>query len=533
MKSNFLFMLKFLLIFPFFLYNSFPQYNERYWVKLYEEPNSDVLHFILPLQNEEIIIGGWTNAVQNQGENILLMKIFGNGNIVWQYSFGEYELDYVQVLLQTKNNQILVGGHTRSFGAGSSEILLLTVNNNGDILWQKAYGTYDDNAIASVIQTPDGGFLVGGWSYLGGKRSHDALVFKTDSVGTLLWHKHYGTQNYEGVRDMVQSNDGNYIFVALTTSEDSQFDTWVVKIDTNGNIIWQKSFGGKGNESPINIFNDNGTYIVIGTSDSFGDGTKDIFIFAIDEDGKLLWAYNYPDLYETTIMNSYKYKENKFLAIGSARDKNSWNNDLLLLSFKNNGEFEKGKLFGGSQDEIGFAVAQYQNSIIAGGYSYSFSNGNSDIILIRTDDEFNIPDGEVKVGNYSLSGNPISPSLTETITSATIDTTSLLVSEVNFKRTNPNLTMRNLNVTTKVETPIADTKTIFLINETDKLTIYINSLDSPINQIRILNILGQEVKKVEPTWRNNHFSVPILDLQVGFYLLQIEGINQTIPFIKL
>lgn len=506
--------------------------NEKYWAKLYEEPQSDVLHCLLSLPNGDIIMGGWTNALPSQGENLLLVRINENGNIVWQNSYGEFELDYAQVIARTNDNQIIVGGHTRSFGAGSSEILLLKVNDNGEIQWQKTYGTYDDDAIASVMQTDDGGYLVGGWSYIGKGKSHEALVFKTNSNGDLIWRNYYGTQNYEGVRDITRTNDGNYLFVGLTSSEETQFDIWVVKFDSNGKVIWQKAFAGAGNENPVNILNFQDKYIIVGTSDSFGDGTKDVVLLAINDDGELLWAYNFPDDYEITLMNSIKFKENKILVTGSARKKNLWNNNIFLGIYNSNGEFENGKIFGSMQDELGFAAIDYNNSIIAGGYSYSFSNGNSDILLIRTDDQFFLPDGELKAYEYSLANAPTTINFQEIITNAENDTTLLTVTDANFSISNPNLTVRNLNVTSSVNILELTNNFDFLLQENQSIIITINNFVQGLRNIKILNILGKEVLSTELNGNQSQVSIPTNSLPKGYYIIKFEGINKYYSFLK-
>lgn len=508
------------------------QPNEKHWAKLYEEPKSDVLHHLLPLNNGDLIIAGWTNAEVSKGENLLLMKISEAGEIIWQYSYGEADLDYAQILTLSSDNQIVVGGNTRSFGVGSTEILLLKISPEGQILWQKAYGTYDDNSITSIVAAGDGGFIVGGWSYLGRERRHDAVVFKTDSEGNILWSRHYGTENYEGVRDIVKIDDGNFIFVGLTSTDSTQYDIWLVKINQYGEIIWQKSFVGIGNESPINIHNFNGNYLIVGTSDSFGDGTKDIIMLAINENGDLVWAYNYPDSFETYITNSAKFKQNKILTVGSASKKNPWNNEFLLAIFNTDGELENGKLFGGTQDELGYAVADLDGSIVAGGYSYSFSNGNSDIILIKTNDEFYLPDGLLKPNEYSLSGNPVNINLQEVTTTATIDTTSLVTTNTNFQVSNPNLVMRNLNTISSTE--IFEDENNFTIVFGNNQNIIIRPCNqlSKICTIEILNILGQCIQTIELNSNIQDINIPINTLPIGFYILRIVGSNKAIPFTK-
>ncbi len=514
------------------IFQTFAQTNYNNWAKLYEEPRSDVLHYLLPLPDGDMILGGWTNADVTFGENILLMRINQNGDILWQSSIGGSELDYAQVLARCIDYNIIVGGHTRSFGAGSTDIFLLKVDQNGNIIWQKAYGTFDDNAIATLIPTDDGGFIVGGWSYLGAGKSHDALIFKTDSKGNIIWQKHYGTENYEGIRDIIKSTDGNYIFVGLTSSEQTQFDILVAKIDTNGNIIWKKSIAGPRYENPVNIVNNNGTYLIIGTSDSFSpDSSKDIFVIAMDNDGNFLWGLNYPDNFETSLISSCKLEPNKILTIGNAHPKTSWISDMLVAIFNYDGEFINGKLFGGIDNELGYAITPYRiNSILAGGYSYSFSNGNSDILLISTDESLSLPPGEVQTRDFILTSKPfnIHPNIKNP--DITVDTSSILIiSEVEFTTSNPNLTSRNLNFISSVET-CEKSRKITVRTTSNGIYIDLSSELPPRATIKISNLLGQEILNVSFT-NQRHICVSTSNFNPGIYFIYIDEYNFGIPFL--
>jgi len=535
MKTKYFFSISILVI-AMLLNHSFAlaQESKNLWAKLYEEQLSDVLHSLITLPNGDIVIGGWTNAEQSQGENILLMRLDPNGNIIWQYSIGKNELDYVQIINLTQDNNIIVGGHTRSFGAGSYDIVLMKVDLDGKILWQKTYGTYDDNAIANVLPLEDGGFLVGGWSYLGSGRAHDALIFKTDADGNLLWQKHYGTKNYEVVKDLIEANDGNYILLGVLYSDETQFDIWVVKLDPNGEIIWQKSFGGNGNENPVKIINSDGSYLIFGTSDSFSTDGKDIFILSINENGEVNWAKTYPDQMETNLISATTYDKDRYLAVGSSGPKSGQNNDLLIAIFNSNGDFLKGKLFGGDNNELGYSIVEYENNLIlAGGYSYSFSsNGNSDILLLLTDENLTLPPGDVKVNDFNLSGSPTSINFEEVTTVASEDTTSLVVTDTDFDVSDPHLVMRNLNVVSSVEVPKEQNQIEFLNIEGDKLLVRFKALLSSPVQVRISNLLGQEVYTTTIEPYEKQIVLQFSSLPQGFYLVSFDGASLCIPVIK-
>ncbi|ROL58470.1 hypothetical protein D9V84_01715 [Bacteroidetes/Chlorobi group bacterium Naka2016] len=536
MKPNFRSLLLLTILIPslFLCFSkSFSQMNENFWAKLYGEDKSDVLHTFLILQDGNVILAGWTNANINQNEDIILVRINEAGTILWQYSYFGDNLDYAQVISPTLDNNIIVGCHTGSFGAGSSDILLLKVDTDGNIIWQKTYGTYDDNAIASVIPTSDGGFLVGGWSYLGGGRSHDATVFKTDADGNLIWARHYGTKNYEGIKDMIQTSDGNFIFLSVAYSEESNDDIWLVKIDPEGNIIWQKSFGGLENENPSTILRHNGLYYIFATTNSFSDNaSRDFMVMVVDENGDLQWALYYPDDYETTVINANIFKENKFLITGSAIPKSKWNSDILISIIDENGQFEKGMLFGGNESELGYCIKQFKdNWILAGGYSYSFSNGNSDIILLRTDETLNLPDGELKTIDYELSGEPQQINLIIVVTNATIDTTSLTVTDANLNKAEMNLVMRNLNVISSTDFVQKESFLQFFPNPNDNLTIkFNNSLNQSVTLV-IKNVLGEDIERIIIEPNVGQISIPTRKLGNGFYAIYIEELSLFVPFI--
>ncbi|MFZ1824012.1 MAG: hypothetical protein WAU21_00305 [Chitinophagales bacterium] len=122
-----------------------------------------------------------------------------------------------------------------------------------EIIWEHTYGGNDDDFVNKVLQTEDGGFLLGGYTYsidgdiLINQGLKDILLIKTDSIGNLEWSKTYGGSQSENVGDIVEGVDGGYVLAGSTNSEDGDvsslhgnFDVWIIKIDTLGNIEWEK-----------------------------------------------------------------------------------------------------------------------------------------------------------------------------------------------------------------------------------------------------------------------------------------------------
>lgn len=140
---------------------------------------------------------------------------------------------------------------------------------DGELLWQKSLGGYGDESISydrAMDQTNDGGFIIAGSSnsndsYISGNHgASDYLIIKMDESGEIEWQKCLGGSGYDGANAIVQTSDGGYMVAGHSNSNDgdvsgnhSGYDYWIVKLDAFGNLVWQKSLGGYGEDSASSI----------------------------------------------------------------------------------------------------------------------------------------------------------------------------------------------------------------------------------------------------------------------------------------
>jgi hypothetical protein len=231
-----------------------------------------------------------------------VVKIDSIGKIQWEKSYGGSGDDAPFGLTRTDDNAyVLCGDATSNDGDvsgnhGGSDIWVLKINDTGKIIWENSYGSPGNDDNNSVTLTPDGGYIVGGSAYYSGgdiiaphyghNDEYDIWVFKLSREDSLMWQKSLGGTGRDYEQDVHATPDGGCLVSGYTTSDDidvsghhgdtSNYDGWVVKLDSTSAIEWQKCIGGTQLDglTGIALTNDGGCVIAGNTQSSDGDVTK-------------------------------------------------------------------------------------------------------------------------------------------------------------------------------------------------------------------------------------------------------------------
>ncbi|MCS7004444.1 MAG: hypothetical protein NZM38_03870 [Cytophagales bacterium] len=211
-------------------------------------------------------------------------------------TYGGKGYDEANAIIKVKSGGYLIAGKSSSYSNGNIDLNLIRIDDNGKVIWNKTYGGDNAERALDVIETPKGEFIaVGGSdSYGAGEDITDFWVIKVDANGNLIWEKTFGTHHsIEEAYGIVETGDGHYIIVGTTTTfepEEIPSEILVVKIDENGNKIWEKRYGGESSEEGASICRSlDGNFTIVGSTESFGNGKWDFWMFQIDKDGKKLW----------------------------------------------------------------------------------------------------------------------------------------------------------------------------------------------------------------------------------------------------
>ena len=215
---------------------------------------------------------------------LVVIKLDNNGNILWQKKYSTSSIEpYPEFTFPFKRTTD--GGYIVSAYDGV-DVLLLKLDNSGNISWSKTYGGESGDIAFSIEETSDGGFILAGTSYSFGAGEDDLWVFKLDSSGEVTWQKTYGGESWELATSIKQTPDGGYIVVGSSSSFGGSDNLWVLKLDSSGDVTWQKIYLERrsGNHPTVGLTPDGG-YIISSASSNPPTNAWKIWVLKLDNNG--------------------------------------------------------------------------------------------------------------------------------------------------------------------------------------------------------------------------------------------------------
>jgi len=269
--------------------------------------------------------GGNKTSADFGAEDFWVIRMDASGNKLWDLSFGGTGVERLESLVVTSDGGLALGGWSNSDISGNKttpniffiDFWIIRLDSAGAKLWERTFGGVGADILRTIQQTPDGGFIVGGQSTSSlpfadpGLGLEDFLLVRLDGEGNPLWWRFFGGPSPEIYTTLVQTPDGGFLLGGGSASaqgptKDSPsfgwMDGWIVRVDANGNKLWDRSFGGSGGDviGGIELTPDGG-FLLVGTSVSPADGNKTIgnfdtngatadgWVIRVDSAGNKLW----------------------------------------------------------------------------------------------------------------------------------------------------------------------------------------------------------------------------------------------------
>ena len=307
------------------------------WNKTYGGTKDDRGQSIIQTSDGGYAVTGYAmsddgDGSSNQGfHDNWILKLDESGAVEWEKSFGFSGHDHSYDLVQTADGGFFFAGFLDITAAlddgtyykgnfltrhGVGEFWGTKIDANGNLEWRSYYGGTNNDRAHAVIEADDGGFVMAGFSesddydISNTKGSYDFWVIKLTATGELLWERSFGGSGIEIAYDIAKTDDGAFVVAGNTFSTDKNIslnhgesDIWLVKIDDNGNLLWEKTFGGSQFDAAqaVSTAKDGGFIITGNTKSTDGDaeenkGENDIWLIKTDSEGnrknKPVWAWH-------------------------------------------------------------------------------------------------------------------------------------------------------------------------------------------------------------------------------------------------
>ena len=312
---------------------------------------------------------------ENSGfDDFWVSKLDSNGSISWEYSYGFAGSDTPNSIIQTRDNGYLLTGVldvSASNGQGDRHAAVrqrhaggdywaVKLNSSGVREWSNYYGGSFTDTAYDAIQTQDNGYIIIGSSdsndvdISNSKGGYDFWVVKISNTGSLVWEKTFGGSEIDEARAITSSNDGNYLIVGDTRSDDLNIsqnagaaDLWLIKITPEGTLLWEKTIGGTNFDvgRSVSKTQDNGFLISGSSRSSDGNlttnkGLNDAWVLKIDSGGDIKWHKSIGGSETDFFYDSVELNDQTIVAVGNSNSSNEDINenkgftDLLILKLK-------------------------------------------------------------------------------------------------------------------------------------------------------------------------------------------------------
>ena len=398
------------------------------WQKTFGGSNADVALAMDTTLDHGYVIAGYTSSsngdvtLADGNLDFWVVKIDSNGTLLWQKTFGGSNAEVAYAIGSTADGGYIVAGSTLSANGdvvgnhGSDDVWVIKLNSSGNLIWKKCYGGSGSDAAYAMDKTSDGGAILAGYTkssngnVTGNHLSGDYWILKIDRNGVLQWQKTYGGSAYDFAHAVTQSADGGYVVSGYARSNDGdvlvahgQEDMWILKLDSLGNMVWQKSYGGTGGEGAncVQQTQDRG-YILAGVTHSFNidvvgnHGVHDVWVVKIDSLGNLQWSKclggsqtDNGNWIETTSDGGYLVAGFEESTDGDVTFNNG-HHDYWVVKLNSSGSIEWQRSLGGSQDDEANAILPIRvDDFIVAGFTnsndddVSGNHGNSDFWIVK------------------------------------------------------------------------------------------------------------------------------------------------------
>ena len=360
--------------------------------------------------------------------DIFILKFNLKRTVEYSKTLGGTDWDGGSSVIQTFDDGFAIVGATRSFGAGRNDLFFVKLDSSCSVEWARAVGGTSDDHGSSVIQTTDSGFAVVGATASFGAGRNDLFIVKFNSSGSIEWARAVGGAGNDYGNSVIQTSDGGFIIIGVTENFGAgRKDLLLIKFSPSGLMEWARTIGGSKNDRGSSIIKtSDGGFAVVGFTSSFGaDWVDDLFLIKFSSSDSLQWARTVEGIaghygnYGSSIIQTL---DSSFIVTGYTGSFGAGGFDLFLVKFSPSDSLEWASAVGGIADDYGSSLIQTSDSnFIVVGRTESFGAGRNDLFLVKFDTNGNTCLG----GKVTPTVRTISPTIMDVTPIVTVVTPAI------------------------------------------------------------------------------------------------------------
>ncbi len=323
---------------------------------------------------------------ENTGNIITVKSRYGN-EVSFAKAYGETNVDSANALIQVDDGSYITAGYTNNFGCVGNDVLISKYSNNGTLIWSKTWGGDGDDKAVSLVSTANGDIVITGNTNSFGAGNYDIFLIKYTTDGNLLWYKTWGGSGVDNGTSVIKMQDSSITLTGYTESYGSRFrDAVIIKFSNNGDLLWSRTWGGLNNEIAYDITETADNSIIIAGSTSSYSGSEDAFISKFTNNGTLVWSRIYGDAGIDKISSIITTKDGGMASVGQSDGYSGGNNDVLMSRYTLDGELIWSKTWGDIYYDYGYSIVQKNDGgFYVAGSTYYAANTNDEIFITNLD----------------------------------------------------------------------------------------------------------------------------------------------------
>ncbi len=273
------------------------------WLKSFGGLKEDKVYEVMPTSDGGYIMAGDTESKGMGKADIWLVKLDPEGEITWEKTIGGKGNDHVRDIVRADDGGYMLLGNTESKGAGNTDFWMVKVDELGVVEWNKTFGASGNEQANAMVRLKDNNYLLVGTRHITKKQlvgkawkhrmNHSIWLVKVDREGNEIWNQEIESEQMVSVTDVFEAANEDFVLVANTRFKKSEFeDAWLIRTDLNGVVLWDKAIGEKKQMDMIHAVQPmlDGSFVLAGITMPKGSRINgNGWLVKVNEKGKVLW----------------------------------------------------------------------------------------------------------------------------------------------------------------------------------------------------------------------------------------------------